>query len=44
MVTATALLASCYLLFRRSNAIAPDITPPAHLTSAMRHPVRVRVC
>ena len=31
MVTATALLASCYLPFRRSNAIAPDITPPAYL-------------
>ena len=30
-VTAMALLASCYLLFRRGNAIAPDITPPARL-------------
>jgi len=30
-VTATALLASCYLLLRRANAIAPDITPPRHL-------------
>ena len=31
MVTATAVLASCYLLFRRANVIAPDITPPARL-------------
>ena len=31
MVTATAVLASCYLLFRRANGIAPDITPPARL-------------
>ena len=31
VVTATALLASCYLLFRRANAIAPNITPPIHL-------------
>ena len=31
MVTATALLASCYLMFRRANGIAPDITPPARL-------------
>ena len=26
-----AMIASCYLLFRRANAIAPDITPPARL-------------
>jgi hypothetical protein len=31
MVTATAVLASCYLLFRRANAIAPDITTPVRL-------------
>ena len=31
IVTAIAMMASCYLLFRRANAIAPDITPPAHL-------------
>ena len=31
VVTATAMLASCYLLFRRANAIAPDITPPVRL-------------
>ena len=31
VVTATALLASCYLLFRRGNAFAPDITPPVRL-------------
>ena len=31
MVTATALLASCYLLSRRANAVAPNITPPARL-------------
>ena len=31
VVTAMAMLASCYLLFRRANAIAPDITPPARL-------------
>ena len=30
-VTITAMFASCYLLFRRANAIAPDITPPARL-------------
>ena len=28
VVTAMAMLASGYLLFRRANAIAPDITPP----------------
>ena len=26
-----ALIACCYLLFRRSNAIAPDVTPPVRL-------------
>ena len=31
VVTATAMMACCYLLFRRANAIAPDITPPARL-------------
>ena len=31
MVTAMAVMASCYLLFRRANAIAPDITPPVRL-------------
>ncbi len=25
------LIACCYLLFRRANAIAPDVTPPARL-------------
>jgi AraC-like DNA-binding protein/uncharacterized membrane protein YfcA len=30
-VTAIAIIASCYLLFRRANAIAPDVTPPVHL-------------
>jgi len=30
-VTFMALMASCYLLFRRANALAPDITPPARL-------------
>ena len=31
MVTATAVIASCYLLFRRANAIVPDVTPPVRL-------------
>ena len=31
MVTATAVLASCYLLFRQGNAFAKDVTPPARL-------------
>ncbi|MBQ2208904.1 MAG: AraC family transcriptional regulator [Prevotella sp.] len=31
MVTAMAMMASCYLLFRRANAIAPDITSPVRL-------------
>ena len=30
-VTAIAIIASCYLLFRRANAIAPDVTPPVRL-------------
>ena len=30
-VAMLSLNACCYLLFRRANAIAPDITPPAHL-------------
>lgn len=30
-VTAIAVIAGCYLLFRRSNAIAPDVTPPIRL-------------
>ena len=30
-VTVIAVLASCYLLFRRANAIAPDVTPPVRL-------------
>ena len=31
LVTAMAMMASCYLLFRRANAIAPDVTPPIRL-------------
>ena len=31
MVTATAVLASCYLLFRQGNAFARDVTPPVRL-------------
>ena len=31
VVTAMAAMASCYLLFRRANAIAPDITTPVRL-------------
>jgi len=31
VVTAIAMLAGCYLLLRRANAIAPDITPPIRL-------------
>ncbi len=30
-VTVTAIIASCYLLLRRGNAFAPDITPPRNL-------------
>ena len=31
VVTAMAAMASCYLLSRRANAIAPDVTPPVRL-------------
>ena len=31
VVITMALLACCYLLFRRANAIAPDVTPPVRL-------------
>ena len=31
VVTTIAVIACCYLLFRRANAIAPDVTPPARL-------------
>lgn len=31
IVTTMSMLASCYLLFRRANAIAPDITTPVRL-------------
>ena len=31
VVTTIAMLASCYLLFRRANAIAPNVTPPVRL-------------
>ena len=31
IVIAMTIIASCYLLFRRGNAFAPDITPPARL-------------
>ena len=31
IVTAIAMMASCYLLFRRANAIAPDVKPPVRL-------------
>jgi AraC-like DNA-binding protein len=31
IVTAMAMIASCYLLFRRGNAFAPDVTPPVRL-------------
>ena len=31
VVTTISLMASCYLLFRRGNAFAPDITPPVRL-------------
>ena len=30
-VTALSLIASCYMLFRRANAIVPDITSPVRL-------------
>ena len=31
VATAMSMLASCYLLFRRGNAFAADITPPVRL-------------
>ena len=31
VVTTMALMASCYLLLRRGNAFAPDVTPPVRL-------------
>ncbi len=31
VVTAISMIASCYLLFRRANAFAPDVTPPVRL-------------
>ncbi len=31
VVTATAVIASCYLLFRQGNAFARDVTPPLRL-------------
>ena len=31
VVTAMAMIASCYLLFRDGNAFAADITPPVRL-------------
>ena len=31
MVTAMAMMASCYLLFRQGNAFARDVTPPLRL-------------
>jgi len=31
VVTVMAIMASCYLLFRRANAIAPEITSPVRL-------------
>ena len=31
VVTAMAMMASCYLLFRQGNAFAKDVTPPARL-------------
>ena len=30
-VMTMAVMACCYLLFRKANAIAPDVTPPARL-------------
>jgi len=30
-VAMLSLIACCYLLLRRANAIAPDVTPPLHL-------------
>ena len=31
LVAGMAMMASFYLLFRRANAIAPDVTPPLRL-------------
>ena len=31
VVTAMAMIASCYLLFRQGNAFARDVTPPLRL-------------
>ena len=31
LVTGMAIMSSCYLLLRRGNAFAPDITPPVRL-------------
>ncbi len=31
VVITISMLASCYLLFRRANAIAPNVTPPVRL-------------
>jgi len=31
IVTAMAMMAGCYLLLRKANAIAPDVTPPVRL-------------
>ena len=31
LVTGMAIMASCYLLLRRGNAFAPDVTPPVRL-------------
>ena len=31
VVITIAMLASCYLLFRRANAIVPNVTPPVRL-------------
>ena len=31
VVTAMAMMASCYLLFRQGNAFAKDLTPPTRL-------------
>ena len=36
VVTAMAMMASCYLLFRRGNAFAPDITLGCSLLSGLR--------
>ena len=36
VVITIAMLASCYLLFRRANAIAPNVTPPECACAAGR--------